>query len=472
MVGAAAGPTTNRRAAPRAVMWFRRDLRLADNPALLAAIEAAGHDGQVVALFCLDDHLWAPAGDNRRAFLLDALRVLDASMGGRLVLRRGDPLAVIPAVAAEAGAQAVFAAADFGPYGAHRDAAVAAALDASGRALLTVGSPYAVPPGTVRTKTGTPYKVFTPFARAWLAEGSPAPEAPPAQVRWADLSSDPLPTPPTPTATLPPAGEEVAAAAATRFLGARARGYDADRDRPGMEGTSRLSPYLKWGCVHPRQLLAELGDSTGEDAFRRELCWREFYADVLHHRPESARQALVPAMGAMAVDPPAPDDGFDAWCAGRTGYPIVDAGMRQLLAEGWMHNRVRMLTASFLVKDLHLDWRRGARWFMAHLVDGDLASNQHGWQWVAGTGTDASPYFRIFNPVTQGQRVDPTGTYVRRWVPELATVPDRFVHRPWDDPAGPPVGYPAPIVDHAEERAEALRRLGAVTDLPGRAGTR
>jgi deoxyribodipyrimidine photo-lyase len=452
-------------------MWFRRDLRLADNPALLAAVDAAGDQGEVVALFCLDDRLWAPAGANRQAFLLECLAALDASIGGRLVVRRGDPRQVVAALAAEVGAPVVFAAADFGPYGARRDAEVAAHLQAADRALVTVGSAYAVPPGTVRTQAGGPYKVFTPFSRAWLAAGWDAPSPAPGHVRWGAAPSDEPPRV-QPTALLPPAGEAAAATAVRRFLTEAAEAYDEARDRPGEDGTSRLSPYLKWGCVHPRQVLAELGDSDGEEAFRRELCWREFYADVLHHRPESARRALVPAMEAMEVDPPAPDDGFREWCEGRTGFPIVDAGMRQLLATGWMHNRVRMLTASFLVKDLHLDWRRGARWFMQQLVDGDLASNQHGWQWVAGTGTDASPYFRIFNPVTQGQRVDPDGAYVRRWVPELATVADRFVHHPWDDPAGPPDGYPAPIVDHAEERTEALRRLAVVTDLLRGAGTR
>ena len=253
-----------------------------------------------------------------------------------------------------------------------------------------------------------------------------------------------------------------AKARASRFWDRHLDGYDEQRDRPDLDATSRLSPYLKWGCIHPRQLLAKLGGSDAERRFRAELCWREFYADVLHHRPESARRALDPTTAAIQVDGPGTASRFRAWAEGRTGYPIIDAGMRQLLAEGWMHNRVRMLTASFLVKDLHLDWTRGARHFMAHLVDGDLASNQHGWQWVAGTGTDASPWFRVFNPVTQGERFDPDGAYVRRWVPELADVPTRWAHRPWEAPDAVPDGYPEPIVDHAEERQEALRRYDVV----------
>jgi deoxyribodipyrimidine photo-lyase len=205
-----------------------------------------------------------------------------------------------------------------------------------------------------------------------------------------------------------------------------------------------------------------LGTSKGEQTFAKELCWREFYADVLFHRPASARESMDTSVGGIEWDRGRDaDELFAAWAEGRTGYPIVDAGMRQLAAEGWMHNRVRMITASFLVKDLHLDWQRGARFFMRHLVDGDLASNQHGWQWTAGTGTDPAPFFRIFNPTTQGERFDPDGAYVRRYVPELAGVPATWVHRPHEAPDGPPAGYPPPMVDHAEERADALRRYGA-----------
>lgn len=444
------------------VLWFRRDLRLSDHPALLAAIAGAGPDGEVVGAFCLDPRLWRPAGDNRCAFLVGTLRALDDDLGGNLLVRGGNPAEVVPELAAEVSATAVFVSADFGPYGAERDDRVAERLAAAGRRLVRVGSPYAVEPGTMRSGAGTPYRVFTPFSRAWAAHGWPAPVPVPTAVRWASVAGDPIPDPPSVTARLPAPGEAAAHQAAERFWSSGLDGYDDRRDDPGADATSRLSPYLKWGCLHPRQLLQRLDETAAHATFRNELAWREFYADVLHHRPRSARAALNPTMAQMEVDGRGTAPRFRAWCEGRTGVPIVDAGMRQLVAEGWMHNRVRMLTASFLVKDLHLDWRRGARFFMQHLVDGDLASNQHGWQWVAGTGTDASPYFRIFNPAAQGARFDPEGAYVRRWVPELAEVSARYVHHPWDDPAGPPAGYPPPMVDHAEEREESLRRYAAL----------
>jgi deoxyribodipyrimidine photo-lyase len=447
---------------PTTILWFRRDLRLSDHPALVEAVHAAGSHGEVLALFCVDDRLWGPAGANRRTFLVGCLRALDESIGGRLVLRAGDPAVVVPAVAADVGASEVFVTADFAPYGTQRDDAVERALIAGGRALVRVGSPYAVEPGTVLNGSGLPYRVFTPYSKAWRAHGWPSSINAPRSVRWASAPSEGLPATPAPTAALPEPGEAAAKRAARRFYDGPLAAYDERRNDPGADATSRLSPYLKWGCLHPRQLLQKLGTTAAASTFRNELCWREFYADVLHHRPDTVRQAFNPAMAAMAVDGAGTGPRFDAWREGRTGYPIVDAGMRQLVGEGFVHNRVRMLVASFLVKDLHLDWTRGARFFMEHLVDGDIASNQHGWQWVAGTGTDASPYFRIFNPVTQGERFDPGGTYVRRWVPELREVADRYVHHPWDDPSGPPAGYPPPMVDHAEEREEALRRYAAV----------
>jgi deoxyribodipyrimidine photo-lyase len=439
------------------ILWFRRDLRLGDNLALLDAMQAAD---EVVGVFCLDDRLRRPSGPVRVAHLHRCLRALDAAMGDRLVVRTGDPVEVIPALATEVGAGTVHVAEDFGPYGRRRDDAVDAVLAARSVELVRSGSPYAVEPGSIRTKTGTPYKVFTPFWRAWLAHGWPDPVPAPADVPWHAVPSDGIPDDPDLGGTeLPEAGEEAARGRLEQFLGDRVRGYDEARNRPGDDATSHLSVDLKWGQLHPRQVLSRLGRSAGEKTFAKELCWREFYADVLFNVPESARESMNEGVGGMQWDRGADaDERFEAWAGGRTGYPIVDAGMRQLLAEGWVHNRVRMIVASFLVKDLHLDWQRGARWFMHRLVDGDLASNQHGWQWTAGTGTDPAPYFRVFNPVTQGERYDPGGRYVRRYVPELATVPEKYVHRPWKDPAGLPDGYPPPIVDHAEEREEALRR--------------
>jgi deoxyribodipyrimidine photo-lyase len=367
---------------------------------------------------------------------------------------------VLQRIVRDVDATAVHVAADFGPYGSTRDRRVEAGLAGLGVELVRTGSAYAVSPGTVRTAAGGAYKVFAPFARQWRAIGCAPPRRAPREVRWlAGLASDALPREPALTSVLPPAGEDAAKRAARRFWDVRLDDYDEVRNDPGADATSRLSPYLKWGALHPRQLLAKLGRSAAHRTFRTELCWREFYADVLYRRPDTARLSYQPKMRALVVDSGAEADQlFDAWAQGRTGYPIVDAGMRQLMADAWMHNRVRMIVASVLVKDLHLDWQRGAAHFMRHLVDGDLASNQHGWQWTAGTGTDPAPYVRVFNPVTQGERFDPDGTYVRRWVPEVREVPSRYVHHPWDDPAGPPAGYPPPIVDHAIERAEALRR--------------
>jgi len=452
------------------VMWFRRDLRLFDHPALMAAAEATAGRG-VVPLFVLDDRLLGPSGAARVAFLLRSLRALDADLrahGGALVMRRGRPETVVPAVAAETGAAEVHASADFGPYGAARDERVRRALGPI--RLVATGSPYAVAPGRVTTQAGKPFQVFGPFYRAWLAHGWRAPaQSDPATITWQVLGSDPLLEEPSAAVDLrlPTAGERAAHDAWEAFRD-RVHDYARDRDRVDLEGTSRLSPYLKLGALHPRTLLAGLGHDDGSESFRRELAWREFYAGVLHAWPQSARDYLRPQLRAMPyATGPQLRERLDAWQRGVTGYPIVDAGMRQLLAEGWLPNRVRMLVASFLVKDLQVEWTHGARHFMRHLVDGDLASNQHNWQWVAGCGTDAAPYFRIFNPVTQAERFDPDGDYVRRWVPELRDLPGKSAHRPWARPAGSPPGYPPPIVDHAEQREAALAAYRTLT-RPGR----
>ena len=444
---------------PTTVMWFRRDLRLGDHPALNEA--AAG--GDVVALFVLDERLRAPSGAARLAFLAGCLRDLQERMSGALVVRSGAPEEVVPTLAAEVAAAAVHVSADFGVYGRERDGAVESALGDT--PLVRTGSPYAISPGRLTTNAGGGYRVFTPYYRAWSSERRRAP-ADAAAVTWVNgLESDRIPADTVQDVDLPPAGETAAIKRFDAFLADHVADYDTRRNDPSAAGTSRLSAYLKYGCIHPRSLLAPLGGSASEERFRKELAWRDFYADVLWNNPSSLHESLQPKMRTMRVDTGRDaDTRFAAWSQGRTGYPVVDAGMRQLLGEAWMHNRVRMIVASFLVKDLHLDWQRGARWFHQHLVDGDPASNHGGWQWVAGTGTDPAPYFRVFNPTLQSAKFDPDGAYIRRYIPELRDVDPAFIHEPWTLPGGPPNGYPAPIVDHAEERAEALRRYAELSD--------
>ncbi len=447
--------------------------------------EARAHAPDSVAVFVLDENLCRPSGAARAAFLAGCLRALDAELDGRLLVVAGDPARVIPELATRLDAVSVHVSADFGPYGAARDQRTEHALSALVRPvpLVRTGSAYAVSPGRLLTKTGGPYRVFTPFRRAWLDYGWHSPAVTGARtLNWVDPSHMPGRVPfdevaaklgeNSYTAHLPEPGE---AAAHQRWADFRDEGdpgnggltdYHELRDRPDRDATSRLSPYLKFGCIHPRTLLHDLRhrDDPGSTALRNELAWRDFYADVLHHRPDSARRNFNPKFDAIEYDTgPDADEAFAAWCAGRTGYPIVDAGMRQLAAQSWMHNRLRMIVASFLTKDLHLPWWRGARYFMTRLIDGDLASNQHGWQWTAGCGTDAAPYFRVFNPVTQGERFDPTGDYVRRWVPELRGIHGKAVHRPWKLAAQPDLfargaSYPPPIVDHGEQRDIALAR--------------
>lgn len=453
-----------------AVVWFRRDLRVADQPTFLAAADAAD---RALALFVLDPALVAPSGAARANFLYGCLRELDEALGGKLLVVRGDPADVVPQIATAVGAQTVHVAADYGPYGRERDEQVEKALAEDGVELVRTGSPYAVAPGRVEKGTGGPFKVFTPFSRAWADHGWRAPAGTDASTcTWmdpADKSGGPravqIPDDRPVEAALPEAGESAARARWADFLEEGVADYGATRDLPAERGTSGMSPYLKYGCVHPRTLLADLAKQKGDSvkAYRTEIAWREFYADVLYRRPDSARENYDKAFDHLPLRTgKAADADFERWCDGRTGFPIVDAGMRQLRGEAWMHNRVRMIVASFLVKDLHLPWWRGARHFMALLVDGDLASNQHGWQWTAGSGTDASPYFRIFNPITQGERFDPDGDYVRRWVPELAEVGGKAVHQPWKLPGGIPEGYPEPMVDHKAERQDALARYDQV----------
>jgi deoxyribodipyrimidine photo-lyase len=447
------------------ILWFRRDLRVSDHPALAAAHAA----GDVVPLFVVDPMFTNRAGTPRRAYLARALRHLNGQLDGSIVFRTGDPVDVVPALAAEVGADTVFVSRDFGPYGRRRDGDVAARLRADGRRMRGEGSPYAVDPGTVTKDDGSPYAVFTPFSRRWLSLGAPrwaqrpaTPEVGAVDLIGApDVPSDGPPDEPTIDAHLPPATADAVHRHWATFVDERLDDYTSRRNLPAVEGTSRMSPALRWGLVHPCELIDDLGPSVAHDRFRTELAWREFYADVLFHHPDSARQNLRGEMNGMPVDTgAAAERRFVAWCHGMTGYPIVDAGMRELLGIGWMHNRLRMIVASFLVKDLHLPWQWGARHFMQHLVDGDLASNSHGWQWVAGTGTDAAPYFRIFNPTTQSEKFDPAGDYIRHWVPELRHLAGASVHQPG---TSRPDSYPPPMVDHAAERLEALARYRSVT---------
>jgi deoxyribodipyrimidine photo-lyase len=431
------------------ILWFRRDLRLSDLPALLAARDAAD---EVVPVFVLDDVLRGPSGPNRLAFLYRNLRDLQERTGGALRVVHGRPEVTIPRLARQTGAASVHISSDHGPYGRQRDERVREAL--GDVPLVATGSPYGVTPGTLRKPDGSPYKVYTPFLKVWRARGLHSPALTPPSVTWTDGGLDSrIPADPSGTADLPEPGEEAALRRWKAFLATDAADYQDTRNEPGTDRTSRMSAYLKYGCIHPRTMHAALTEGAGPAVYAQELVWRDFYADVLWHAPQSAREDLNP----LRIDYDTPGATFEAWKQGRTGYPIVDAGMRQMLAEGWMHNRVRMIVASFLTKDLHVYWTEGARWFLHNLVDGDLASNQHGWQWTAGTGTDASPYFRVFNPVTQGQKFDPDGAYIRRWVPELAHLPSKQIHEPWLCERLP-TGYPARVVDHAAERLEALDR--------------
>jgi deoxyribodipyrimidine photo-lyase len=457
-----------------ALLWFRRDLRCADHPAML---DAAQGNADVLACYVLDPRLTGRAGSSgarRLAYLYGALRELNASLDGKLFVTYGRPESRIPKLAATIGATSVHVSEDFSPFGRRRDDAVQAALSESPGDVgwYATGSPYLVAPGRVTKDDGAPYRVFTPFFRAWRDHGWRAPAGSgPQSARWIDPSDVPggarlsvsIPEPPIELDL--PAGEAAAHTQWRNFVRGSLNSYASARDRPDLDATSRMSAHLKFGTIHPRTLAADLDHaSAGGDAYLRELAFRDFYAAVLYHWPRSAWWNWNRAFDAIETDEgPDAERLFAAWKAGMTGFPIVDAGMRQLAQTGFMHNRVRMIVASFLVKDLHLPWQWGARWFLDQLVDGDIANNQHGWQWAAGCGTDAAPYFRVFNPTLQGEKFDPDGAYIRRWVPELASE-GADVHRParaLDGSRRP--AYPEPIVDHAHERREALRRYARLS---------
>ena len=438
----------------RNIIWFRRDLRIGDHPALLAAME---NSDEIVPLFILDKQQIAEAGEKLLAYMGQSLRALDQSLGNTLHIIEGDQVEVLKELIARYDVKEVHISAEYERYGAARDARV----EAAGIPLVRTGSPYAVAPGRVRKPSDdTPYKVYTPVYRAWRTHGYRSPAATPKNIK--------APIPPAEYRAFPDfvmphdvrvieAGE---AAALKRFKEFSKKGldsYDENRNFAGIDGTSKMSTYLKFGEIHPRTLLADLGESKAHDTFRKEIAWREFYADVLCNNPDTDTEYYAPKFKEMRYDKPGKQ--FKAWCEGKTGYPFVDAAMRQLVQEGWMHNRTRMVVASFLVKDLHLEWQLGERFFAQHLVDYDVASNAHGWQWTAGTGTDASPYYRVFNPIEQGRRFDENGDYIRRYVPELAHLSAAEIHEPWLFLDGYSHNYPERIVDHAVERIESLERL-------------
>ena len=436
------------------IIWFRRDLRINDHPALLAAIESSD---QIIPLFILDKKQIDEAGSKLLAYMSQSLRKLDESLGNKLHIIEGDQVEVLSTLIKKYGVEQVHISDEYERYGAARDARV----EAAGITLVRTGSPYAVTPGrVVKPSDGTPYKVYTPFYKAWCIHGWRAPAVTPKKFTCVEPTSEYRAFPdfvmPDGVSVIE-AGEEAALKRFKAFTKNGLDSYDENRNFSAIDGTSKMSTYLKFGEIHPRTLLQGLGESKAHDTFRKEIAWREFYADVLFNNPMTDVQYYSEKFAQMRYDKPG--EQFKAWCEGKTGYPFVDAAMRQLVLEGWMHNRTRMVVASFLVKDLHLEWQLGERFFADHLVDYDVASNAHGWQWTAGTGTDASPYYRVFNPIEQGRRFDENGDYIRRYVPELAHLSASEIHEPWLYLDGYSKGYSERIVDHAVERVESLARL-------------
>ena len=459
-----------------AIVWFRRDLRVHDHPALRAALDGSE---EVVPVFCFDDRLLhgRHSSGPRTQFMLECLTDLDASLrdrGSGLVVRHGPPERELPALAKEIGAERVHFTADVTPFARERG-------EATGRALQEIGAELCPHPGLcvadapedIRTQTGKPYTVFTPFWRSW--EHAPrrdvlgAPRKLPAlpsglaKGRIPSLESlgldqevdDPA-----------PGGEAAGRERMNAWLRDGVRGYGDGHDAMDREGTSRLSPYLRFGCVSPRELESRLPGGEAAESFRRQLCWRDFYQQAILHFPANAKSEFQERYRG-SIKWSYAERRFEAWTEGRTGFPLVDAGMRQLRREGWMHNRARLVAGSFLTKDLGIDWRWGERWFMRLLIDGDQANNNGNWQWIASVGMDPQPAFRrIYNPARHRSASTPTGAYVRRYVPELAAVPDEHLGEPWEMPpevqreVGCVIGedYPEPMVDHRAARQDALER--------------
>ncbi len=472
------------------LLWFRQDLRLQDNPALHAAV---ARGGAIVPVYILDDAAedrWVMGGA-ARWWLHHSLAALDLSLrerGSRLLLARGDSAAVLRELVEATGADALYWNRRYEPAAIARDSGIKAELSAAGLDVRSFNGALLNEPHTIQNKQGRPFQIFTPYWRHCLALTVAAPlrtdrTALAAPAKWprslalAELELRPRIRWDAGFAPTWQPGEAGAMARLREFAAESMATYADERDRPDRDGTSRLSPHLHFGEIGPRQVWAAVRGAShgsgvfppnrGAGVFLAEIGWREFAHHLLFHFPHTPE---LPLRGEFARFPWAADPGarkLRAWERGRTGYPIVDAGMRQLWSIGWMHNRVRMVVASFLVKHLRLPWTQGAAWFWDTLVDADLASNTLGWQWSAGCGADAAPYFRIFAPVLQGRKFDPEGDYIRRWVPELARLPAAHLHAPWEAPpevlraAGVKVGehYPKPIVDHATARNEALAAL-------------
>lgn len=473
-----------------AIVWFRRDLRLADNPALATARKRGG---PVVPLFIWspDEDGWPP-GSATRWWLHRSLASLANDLSGldsRLIIRRGSALQMLEEVADEMKATAVFWNRCYEPALTARDSQIKSALRTRGLEVESFNSGLLFEPWTITTSTGTPFQVFTPYWRKCLAQGEPARPLPrPRQIaapsRWPDsLPLEGLELNPhirwdagLEFAWTP--GESGAGGELKRFLKTGLGGYSVERDRPDHSGTSGLSPHLHFGEIGPRQIWQAVRKLAGDmpppqaerlsEPWLRQLVWREFAHHLLYHFPQTPNAPLREQYSRFPWEHD--QSGLRAWQRGKTGYPYIDAGMRQLWGTGWMHNRVRMAVASFLVKDLLIPWQEGAKWFWDTLVDADLANNTLGWQWVAGCGADAAPFFRIFNPISQGEKFDPQGTYVRQWVPELARLDAEWIHKPWEAPgdvltaAGIKLDgtYPRPIVDHATARLRALEALATL----------
>ena len=467
----------------RIIWWLRRDLRLSDNQALDAAQRDAG---EVIPLYVLDPFFRQSRfySTRRAAFLHGGLQAIDLDLqkrGGRLIVRSGDPVTVLQEVAAESGASVIYAEADYSPYARRRDQRVSALLP-----LQVFGGTCFRSPGTITKDDGTPYSVYSPFMRKWKALGLsdalaplPAPDhiSTPVAIR-----SEAQPAAGQATSSGFPPGEQEAQSRLQKFSEQHPDGifdYHEQRNRLDLEGTSQLSPYLRFGMLSVRQAIAAVywamqaaGSSEdlrgGAESWLNELIWREFYISIMYHHPQVLKRSFKVSYDNILWQNDESD--FDAWRKGKTGYPIVDAAMRQLTASGWMHNRGRMIVASFLVKNLLIDWRWGEQWFMHQLIDGDPAANNGGWQWTAGTGTDAAPYFRVFNPILQSRKFDPHGTYIRKWSPELAQVPDKYIHTPWKMPLEVQQAsdcimgedYPLPIVDLQTSRQRALAAYAVV----------